>query len=371
MLNRRIILIVIAEAALILVGLYGYATAYAPEQSASAAIEEPVTLTGAGASLSFPLLSAVAESYQTAHPGTAINYQPIGSVAGINQLLAETVDFCVTYPPMTQKERNSAPGIPLHIPESISAVVVAYNVPGIPSLRLTGNVTADIFLGKITNWNDPEITGLNLGENLPSNAINTWHMAEAEGTTFVFTSYLSSVSPAFRQSLGSGTSVAWTTGLSVPTDAGVASLMKSTPYSIGYMELAYAIQTSLPYASIQNSAGNYVVPSEQSAQAALQYLRHDLPNTDQDWSAVNLLNEPGANTYPLVTFTYLIVYHELFVLPTMDLAKAKALVSFVWYLVHDGQSLGSSLGYVPLPANVVAIDEVGIKLVVFRGQALI
>ena len=368
--NRRLILIALAEAILVLVGIYGYTAAYSTGQSVTASAQT-VTLTGVGATLSYPLVSAAAEKYQVSHPGTAINYQPVGSIAGINQLIAETVDFCVTYPPMTQRQRNSAPGLPLHIPESISAVVVPYNVPGLTGLRLTGNVTADIFLGNVTYWNDPKIASLNPGLNLPDKPINTWHMEEAEGTTFVFTSYLAAVSPVFRQKLGSGTSVAWTIGDSELTDAGVAFLMKSTLYSIGYMELSYAIETGLPYASIQNSAGNYIIPSEQSAQAALQYLRHDLPNTDQDWSAVNLLNEPGANTYPLVTFTYLIVYHELSVLPTMDLAKAKALVSFVWYLVHDGQSLGTSLGYVPLPANVVAIDEAGLKLVVFRGQSLI
>lgn len=371
MVNRRLLVIVAAEVVLILVGIYGYTSVYAPVQSASLAGTEPVTLTGAGATLSYPLLSLAAENYQASHPGTAINYQPLGSIAGISQLIARTVDFCVTYPPMTPQQRKSAPGLPLHIPESISTVVVAYNLPGLTGqLRLTGNVTADIFLGRVTMWNDPEIIALNPGQNLPNKLINTWHMAEAEGTTFVFTSYLASVSPAFRQALGSGTSVSWTVGLSVPTDAGVASLMQSTPYSIGYMELSYAIQSNLAYAQIQNSAGNYITPSLESAQAALSQLSHDLPATDQDWSYVNLLNEPGPNAYPLVTFTYFIVYQNLSTLATMDLAKAKALVGFIWYLVHDGQSLGSSLGYVPLPANVVSIDESGIRSVVFQGQTL-
>lgn len=340
-------------------------------QTASLTSAEPVTLTGAGATLSYPLLSLAAESYQSSHPGTAINYQPLGSIAGISQLIVKTIDFCVTYPPMTKAQRKSAPGLPLHIPESISAVVVAYTLPGLTSpLRLTGNVTADIFLGKVTTWNDPEITSLNPGQNFPNKLINTWHMAEAEGTTFVFTSYLSLVSPAFRQTLGNGTSVSWTIGLSVPTDAGVAALMQSTPYSIGYMELSYAIQANLAYAEIQNSAGNYITPSLQSVQAALQQLTRSLPATDQDWSYVNLLNEQAPDAYPLVTFTYFIIYQNLSLLPTMDLAKAKELVGFIWYLVHAGQSLGSSLGYVPLPPNVVAIDEAGIRSVVFQGQSL-
>jgi phosphate transport system substrate-binding protein len=370
--NRRLLVIIVAEVLLVLIGVYGYTSAYAPVQSASLTSTEPVTLTGAGATLSYPLLSLTAENYQASHPGTAINYQPLGSIAGISQLIVKTLDFCVTYPPMTQAQRNSAPGLPLHIPESISPVVVAYNLPGLTApLHLTGNVTADIFLGRVTMWSDPEITNINKGQVLPDKPINTWHMSEAEGTTFVFTTYLSFVSPVFRDKLGSGTSVSWTIGVNVPTDAGVASRMGSTLYSIGYMELSYAIQANLSYASIQNSWGNYITPSIKSTQAALQQLRHDLPSTDQDWSNVNLLNEPSADAYPLVTFTYLIVYQNLSILPAMDLAKAKALVGFVWYLVHDGQSLGSSLGYVPLPSNIVGLDEAGLRSVVFQGQSLI
>jgi phosphate transport system substrate-binding protein len=379
--NRRLLLIAFAEAVLVFMGIYGYTTAYAPQQSVVGVGTEPVTLTGAGASLSFPLLSAATATYRSLHPGTAINYEPLGSEAGITQLTAETVDFCVTYPPMTQAQRNKAPGLPLHIPESISAVVLAYNIPGITNLRLTGNLTAHIFLGNVTTWNDPQIMNVNPGQNLPNKRISTWHMSEGEGTTFVFTSYLYQVSSDWRNSgLSFGTSVDWGSlsqkapnlvQLSVLTDAGVASLMTSTPYSVGYMELSYAIQSNLSYASLQNSEGNYITPSEASAQAALQSLSHDLPATDGDWTNVNLLDEPGINTYPLVTFTYFIIYKDLSILKDMDLAKAKALVGFIWYLVHDGQSLGSSLGYVPLPANVVDIDEIGIRSVVFQGQTLI
>jgi phosphate transport system substrate-binding protein len=370
--SKRLYAIVVAEVVLVLVGVYGYTSTFAPGLTAASTSTEPVTLTGAGATLSYPLLTIVASNYEASHPGTAINYQPFGSIAGISQLLVETVDFCVTYPPMSPTQRASAPGLPLHIPESISAVVVAYNVPGITSLRLTGNVTADIFLGNVKTWNDPEITNLNPGENFPNQPINTWHMTEAEGTTFVFTSYLAIVSPTFRSQLGpGGTSVSWPIGLYVPTDGGVASKMKSTPYSIGYMELSYAIQDQLPYAQIQNSAGNWITPSTESSQAALIQLPTNLPGADQDWSNVNLLNKPGPDAYPLVTFTYLIIYQNLSILPSMDLAKAKALVGFIWYLVHDGQSLGAPLGYVPLPTNAVQIDEAGLHSVVFQGQFVI
>ena len=370
-LNRLVLIICIAEVALLLLGIYGYTSAYSA-QFAAIAGQSPTTLTGAGATLSYPLLSVVAANYSSTHPGVEINYQPLGSIAGISQLTVKTVDFCVTYPPMTQAQRNQvAPAIPLHIPESISEVVVAYNVPGISALNLTGGLIADIFRGNVTMWNDPRITTLNPGQHFPAKSINTWHMSEAEGTTFVFTSYLSLVSTAFSQTIGSGTSVTWPVGDSVLTDAGVAGAMKATLYSIGYMELSYAKQSDLSYASIQNSANKWIYPSQQSAQAAEEEYTQALPSSDGDWSGVNLLNKSGSDAYPLVTFTYLILYQDLSVLPSMDVAKAKALVSFVWFLVHNGQSLGSSLGYDPLPANVVSVDETGLRSVTYRGQALL
>ncbi len=383
--NQRLLLIAVAEAAVILLGIYGYATAFAPGASLAATGVQTITLTGAGATLSYPLLSAAAENYSSSHPGVAINYQPLGSIAGISQLTAKTVDFCVTYPPMTTAQRDAiAPNIPLHIPEAVSEVVVAYNVPGITRLNLTGSVVADIYMGKVRFWNDSEITGLNPGESFPYKSINTWHMSEAEGTTFVFTSYLSTVSPEFNQTIGYGTSVPWPTeytdsaGRSFPiasdsvlTDAGVAGGMTTTDYSIGYMELSYAILAPLPYASLQNAAGKWVMPNLASALAAEGKLPEALPPSDGDWQGINILNSPDPNAYPLVTFTYFIIYQNLSTLPTMDLAKAKALVGFAWYLVHDGQSLGVALGYDPLPAKVVQIDEVGLQSVVFQGQSLI
>jgi phosphate ABC transporter phosphate-binding protein len=383
--SRRLLIIAIAEAVVVLIGVYGYATAFAPGASLGATGVQTITLTGAGATLSYPLLSAAAENYSSSHPGVAINYQPLGSIAGISQLTAKTVDFCVTYPPMTTAQRDAvAPNIPLHIPEAVSEVVVAYNVPGLTKLNLTGSVVADIYLGKVRYWNDPEITSLNPGQNFLNRTINTWHMSEAEGTTFVFTSYLSIVSPEFNQTIGYGTSVSWPTEYTDPTghsfqitsdsvltDAGVAGQMKLTDYSIGYMELSYALLAPLPYASLMNAAGNWVTPNLASALAAEGKLPQDLPPSDGDWQGINILNSLDPNAYPLVTFTYFIIYQNLSTLPTMDLAKARTLVGFAWYLIHDGQSLGAALGYDPLPAKVVQIDEVGLKSVVFQGQSLI
>lgn len=367
--RRTLILVAIAEIVLAVLGVYGYIATLPLGQSVSTTSEQPVTLTGVGATLAYPLLSAIATKYGENHPGTRINYQPIGSGTGVVQFLHRTIDFGATYPPMTQDERNRSPSLPLHIPESISAVVVAYNVPGVPTgLQLNGTVIADIFLGRITSWADPAITQSNPRLVLPDHVINTAHMAEAEGTTFVFTSYLSLVSPTFEQQLGKGTSVAWTIGVSVLTDTGVAALIASSPYSIGYVELAYAIQTKLTYASILNAAGKYIAPSTDSARAAEEQLRVSLPKGGEDWADVNLLNEAGDNAYPLVTFTYLIVYQELSTVPLMDLAKAKALVDFLWYLDHDGQSLVAPLGYVALSPNVVSINEDSIKSITFHGQ---
>lgn len=376
--NRRLLLIALAEIAVIAFGVYGYASAYAPGAQAASTSTEPITLTGAGATLAYPLLSAVKSKYIQSHPGIAINYQPVGSIAGVSLLMTKTLDFAATYPPIPHDQWKNFPSTPLHIPESISAVVLAYNIPGLTSpLQLSGNVTADIYLGIITSFHDQRVMDLNPGQNLPDHPIVPYHLSEAEGTTFVFTSYLCKVSPVFLAAAGKpGTSWPSIPGLNVGSEAqgddGVANFLEQTHYSIGYMELSYALKAGLPYASIQNtSSGKFIVPSEASAAAAAQFIPSGLPTANQDWSNVNLLNQPGADAYPLVTFTYLVAYQDLSVVPAMDLIKAKALAEFVWYLVHDGQTLGPQLGYVPLPANVVAVDEAGINLINYRGQHLL
>lgn len=372
MVKKSLVVIAVAEAALVILGIYGYATVFAPGLSVASASNQQVTLTGAGATLAYPLLSAVESRYEASHPGIHVNYQPVGSIAGLSLLIDKTIDFAATYPPIPKSEWKNFPSLPLHIPESVSAVALAYNVPGLNNqpLRLNGTVLAGIYLGYIQTWDDQRIAALNPGQNLPHHAILPFTMAEAEGTTFVFSSYLA----IFNSTLKPGTSVNWPpqAGIEqVPTDAGVANQIQLTQYSIGYMELSYALETHLPYASIENIAGNFIIPSSGSAASALRQLTRDLPRSDQDWSAVNLLNEPNPDAYPLVTFTYLIVYQDLSVVTGMDLAKAKALAAFVWYLVHDGQALGPPLGYVPLPASVLAVDETGVNLISFRGQHLL
>jgi phosphate transport system substrate-binding protein len=371
--SSRIILIAISALALLTASIYGGVVMVSLETNPlfSSSVGQSATLNGAGATLSYPLLSNIALSYTKIHPNVYVNYQPIGSIAGINAHIAKTVDFAATYPPLTDAQALRAPNT-LHIPESISAVVLGYNVKGVSTgLRLNGTIIAKIFLGNITRWNDPEITSLNPSVNLPDNTIQTIHDTLAEGGTFVFTSYLASVSPDFNATVGHGTLVPWPTGLQVPGNAGITALIQSTPNSIGYIELAYALLSNIPYASIQNVAGNYIVPSLESARAADNQLTNALPAGDESWSNITLLNEPGPNAYPIVTFTYIIVYQDLSVIRSMDLSKAKLLADFLWYVVHDGQSFAPALAYVPLPTNIVSIDETSIKSMTFQGTALI
>lgn len=371
--NIRITLIIISTIALLIASAYGAIVETSLLQSSS--LGQNVTLNGAGATLTYPLLSNIALYYTRVHPNVYINYQPIGSIAGINAHTAKTIDFGATYPPLTYNQSLRAPNT-LHIPESISAVVIGYNVRDssgtpIPSgLRFNGTVVAEIFLGNITRWNDPSIRQLNPNANLPDQAIQTIHDTLAEGGTFVFTSYLTSVSKDFTAHIGNGTTVQWPVGLQIPGNAGITSLILSTPGSIGYVELAYALLSKVPYASLRNSSGNFVEPSLDSARAADNQLTTALPAGDQNWSNVTLLNEPAQDAYPIVTFTYIIVYKDLSVLPSMDLTKAKILVNFLWYVVHDGQALAPPLAYVPLPPNIVAIDEESIMSMTFKGTPL-
>ena len=371
--NIRITLIIISTLALLIASAYGAIVETSLLQSSS--LGQNVTLNGAGATLTYPLLSNIALYYSRVHPNVYINYQPIGSIAGINAHTAKTIDFGATYPPLTYNQSLRAPNT-LHIPESISAVVIGYNVRDssgtpIPSgLRFNGTVVAEIFLGNITRWNDPSIRQLNPNANLPDQAIQTIHDTLAEGGTFVFTSYLTSVSKDFTAHIGNGTTVQWPVGLQIPGNAGITSLILSTPGSIGYVELAYALLSKVPYASLRNSSGNFVEPSLDSARAADNQLTTALPAGDQNWSNVTLLNEPAQDAYPIVTFTYIIVYKDLSVLPSMDLTKAKILVNFLWYVVHDGQALAPPLAYVPLPPNIVAIDEESIMSMTFNGTPL-
>jgi phosphate transport system substrate-binding protein len=282
-----------------------------------------------------------------------------------------TVDFAGSDAPLSAADRELAPNT-LHIPETIGAVTVAYNIPDVPTgLHLTGQVIADIFQGKITKWNDPAIQDINPDVTLPDKDIVVAHRSDGSGTTFVFTGYLSAVSTDWEQEIGQGKTVAWPVGLGGNGNTGVAGVVQGTEYSIGYVELAYALENSMTVAMIQNPAGNYVLPSLETTSAAVQSIASQgLPAGIEDWGSVDVLNAPGSQAYPIVSFTYLLVYKELNVVPRMTQTKATALVQFLWWVVHDGQQLGPDLEYAPLPSNVVQIDEASIQSITFNGQTL-
>ncbi|MFZ0511118.1 MAG: phosphate ABC transporter substrate-binding protein PstS [Candidatus Nitrosopolaris sp.] len=335
--------------------------------------QSQVTLNGAGATFPFPLIDTWRVAYQKVHPNVNINYQSIGSGGGVKQFTAKTVDFGASDAPLTAEERQAAPGA-VQIPETIGSVIVAYNVPGIPTkvLKFTGPVLADIFMGKITKWNDPEIQALNPGVSLPASNIVVVHRSDGSGTTYVWTSYLSNASPSWNQTVGASKSVPWPTGIGAPGNEGVANAIKGSPNTIGYVELNYALTTGIPYALIKNAAGNFIAPSLSSTRAAVanSTIANSLPAGDQSWTKVQMLNSPGANTYPIATFTYLLLPKDLSTNPDLDQTKAKALVGFISWAITDGQKVAANLGYVPLPAAVVKHDQDILKSLTFKGTPL-
>jgi phosphate transport system substrate-binding protein len=335
-----------------------------------------VSLTGAGASFPYPLLNSMINKYSTdVKPYVQVNYQSIGSGGGIAAMQAKTVDFGASDAPLSASDIVNVPKA-LHIPETIGAVTVAYNLPGVASgLHLTGQIVADIYLGTITTWNDPAIQNLNTNVTLPSRSIVTVHRSDSSGTTFVFTDYLSLSSSAWNTAVGQGKAVAWPSApggvIGSNNNAGVASTVNGSQYSIGYVELAYAVQNGMTVAAIQNPAGSYVLPTLASTTVAAQSVASaGLPAGNASWTSFNLLNAQDQNAYPIVSFTYLLAYKELSVVTGMTQDKAAALVQFLWWVVHDGQNLSPGLAYATLPSNVVTIDEATIRSITFNGQTL-
>lgn len=331
---------------------------------------QAITLNGAGATFPYPLLSTMTVEYHKIKPNIMLNYQSIGSGGGIRQHTDKTVDFAASDAPLNDKQREAAPNT-LHIPETIGAVTLTYNMPGIPKgLKITGTIIADIYLGKITKWNDKAIQNLNPELQLPDKEIIVVHRSDGSGTTFVWTSYLLLISPEWNKTVGHGTAVQWPVGLGSAGNEGVAALVRGTEYTIGYVELAYVLQNNMSYAFIQNREGRFIEPTLDSASAAAASARN-LPRGDQSWKDVSLLNAPGTDSYPITSFSYLLVYKELSVLPSMNKEKAQALVEFLWWAVHRGQDYAPKLQYVPLPQQVVSIDEETIKSITFNGETLL
>ncbi|MGD0070946.1 MAG: phosphate ABC transporter substrate-binding protein PstS [Candidatus Bathyarchaeia archaeon] len=365
--TKYAIVIAIAAIAIIIGSVAAYVYLSQPSTTAPS-----ITLNGAGATFPYPLLNSIITKYST---NVKINYQPIGSGGGISDLKTKTVDFAASDAPLSASDAAGAPNA-VHIPETIGAVTLAYNLPGVPSgLHLTGKVIADIFQGTITTWNDPAIQSLNTNVTLPSKAIVTVHRSDGSGTTFIFTGYLSASSSSWNSSVGQGKTVAWPNApggaIGSNGNTGVASTVNGTQCAIGYVELAYALQNGMTVAAVQNPAGNWIQPTLESTQLAVQSgAASGLPAGNESWTSVSLLNAPDANAYPIASFTYLLTYKELNVIPGMTQERATALVQFLWYVVHDGQDLAPGLAYAKLPSNVVQIDEATIRSLTFNGQQL-
>ena len=330
-----------------------------------------IDINGAGASFPFPLVSNMIEQYFESNPTIRINYQSIGSGGGVRQHTEKTVHFGISDAPLKDSQFADAPNS-LHIPITIGAVVVPYNIPGVDTgLKLTGEIVADIFLGKITKWNDPAITTLNPDVELPDKAIVVVHRSDGSGTSFIFTSWLAEVSADWEKEVGAGKAVEWPTGLGAAGNEGVAGVVNSNEYTIGYIELAYVIQNNTPVAALENPAGYFVLPSLETASEAARGAGDDLPSGKDTWSKVEILNSPGSNSYPVVSFSYMLLYQELNVIPDMDEKKAKALLEFTWWAVHDGQEIGPTLEYVPLPDTAISINETTLKSITFNGEPIL
>ncbi len=319
-------------------------------------------LQGAGATFPNPLYQKWLSEYGRLHPDVKIDYQSIGSGGGIKQLKEQTVDFGASDAPMSDADLKAAPGEILHIPTVLGAVVITYNLEGVSQpLRFSSDVLADIFLGKIKKWNDAKIAADNPGVTLPGSDVTVVHRSDGSGTSAVFTDYLSKVSAEWKEKVGSGTSPSWPTGLGGKGNEGVTGQIKNTPNTVGYVELAYAVQNKLPVAHIKNAAGSFVEPSIDAVTAAAA---GSVASTPDDLR-VSITNAAGPTAYPIASYTYILVYKD-----QKDPAKGKALVNFLWWGIHEGESFAKELQYSPLPADIVKRAEAKINSVTAGGAAL-
>jgi phosphate transport system substrate-binding protein len=307
----------------------------------SATASAQLMINGAGATFPYPIYSKWFDEYAKVDPSVRFNYQSIGSGGGQKQILAQTVDFGASDGPMSDDNLAKAPGKLLHIPTVAGADVVAYNLPGNPALKLDGNAIAGIFLGQIKKWNDPKITALNPGVTLPDQEIVVVHRSDGSGTTYIWTDYLSKISPEWKTKVGTNTSVNWPTGIGGKGNEGVAGQIKQTPGALGYVELIYAVQNKMPYADVKNPAGNFVKPSLESVTAALATA--DIP----DDFRFSMTNAPGQDAYPIAGATWLLVYQQ-----QENAAKGKKLVEFLKWSLTDGEKMAKDLQYAPLPESV-------------------
>jgi phosphate transport system substrate-binding protein len=315
---------------------------------AAPASAQTVQIDGAGATFPYPIYSKWFSEYNKLHPSAQINYQSIGSGGGIRQLTNETVFFGASDGPMTNEQLAAAPGKVLHFPSVLGGVVPVYNIPGLSAeLKFSGATLADIYLGKITKWNDKAIAAENPGVNLPGTDIAVVHRSDGSGTTYIWVDYLAKVSPEWKTKVGVATSVNWPVGVGGKGNEGVSGLVSQTPGSIGYVELIYALQNKIAYGSVKSFDGEFVKSSLETVTAAAAAAEGKMPLDFR----VSITNAPGKGVYPVSSFTWLLLYEN-----PKDKAKSKMMLDFMHWALTDGQKYCAELGYAPLPASVVKME---------------
>jgi len=325
---------------------------------AAVASRAAVLVTGAGATFPYPIYSKWFDEFHKHFSDFQINYQSIGSGGGIRQVTEGTVDFGATDGPMTDEQLAAAKIPILHLPTVLGAVVPTFNLAGIERLRFTPEALAGIFLGKVTKWDDAAIAEANPGVKLPAIALVPMHRSDGSGTTYIFTDYLSKVSPEWQRNVGRGTSVNWPVGLGGKGNEGVAGLVKQTPNAIGYVELIYALQNKLPYGDVRNRAGQFVLASLESVTAAAAAAE----NMPDDFR-VSITDPPAAAAYPIASFTWLLVPTRI-----ADAEKGAAIKKFLEWMLSDGQSFAAPLNYAPLPLAVVTRERQALSKIAVGGS---
>jgi phosphate transport system substrate-binding protein len=314
-----------------------------------------VLINAAGATFPYPIYGKWFEEFGKADPDAQINYQSVGSGGGIRMFTDGTVDFGASDMPMTDEQLGKFKSKPLHFPTVLGGIVPTYNIPGVSQdLKFTPEALAGIYLGNIKKWNDPELTKANPGVKLPDAEIVVVHRSDGSGTSFVFTDYLSKVSPEWKSKVGASTSVSWPGGIGGKGNEGVSGVVKQTPNSIGYVELIYALQNKMAYGFIRNAAGTYLKANLESVTEAAAAAAKAMPADFR----VSITNPPGKKAYPIATFTWLLIPSKI-----EDQGKKKAIVAFLQWMLKDGQKYAESLGYAPLPKDVVAQEEKQITLI--------
>ena len=339
------------------------AGAAAPAVTAALPSGTQVLLNGAGSTFDAPLFSKAFNEFSKKTPNIKVNYQSVGSGAGIQQLTKNTVDFGASDAPMSDAQITSAGGDVLHIPITLGAVSIGYNLPGVADgLKIDGPTLANIFLGTITAWNDAALTKLNPDLKLPNTPIAVVHRSDGSGTTDIFTSYLSSVSPDWKSKVGFGTAVNWPVGIGGKGSEGVSGQVKQTPGGIGYFELAYAKVNKITSAAISNGAGEFPLPSSAGASTCAASVANNMPADLR----VRIAGCSGKGDYSISGFSWVILHQK-----QKDKTQGAALIDLLWWMIHDGQSYAKDLFYAPLPAPVVKLNEQKLLSVTYNGTPLL